>query len=289
MKQGFTLFELLIVVGIVALLSLFAVPAFRIFSQQQDVDLQAQQLIEVLRTAQNKTLASEGADSYGVYIDTSINPHQYVVFKGNSYATRDVSADEIHKLPSKVEFYNIAVAGNQVVYDKIEGSTAEPGTISLWLKADHTQSITVYVEAVGQVSLVQPPTASDVQRVKDSRHVHIEYTGRLINTSTENVVLTFPGGVTKTIPIAQNMQNGQIYWTGTVVVSGQNQVLTVATHVLNDSNLHTQFSVHRDMRYNAQAVSIQLSGDASGNLISYEANGQTTKGTSLYASNPNWQ
>ena len=119
--------------------------------------------------------------------------------------------------------------------------------------------------------------------------MHVEYTGRTIQTSAENIKLTFPGGIIQTIPISSNMQAGQIYWTGSVLVSGQNQVLIVATHVLNDANLHTQFSIHRDKRYNTQPVTIELSGDSTGTLVNYDATGQTATGTSLYASTPAWQ
>ncbi len=284
-NKGLTIIELTVSVGLIGLLSILAVPALRVFQQQQGVDQQAQEIVGALRSAQNKTLASEGSSSYGVYFNTATTPHQYALFKGSTFATRDVSADELHTFPATLEIFNVNVAGSQVVFDRLTGLTSQPGDISLRLKSDNSQTRTVYIESVGQIGTSSPPVYSDAARIKDSRHTHIDYTGRTINTATENVRLIFPT-LTQDIPIASNMQAGQIYWTGTILVSGQNQVLTVATHVLNDPGLHTQFSIHRDLRYNTQALTIQLTGDASGNLVVYSANGQTTKGTSIYASTP---
>ena len=283
--KGFTLIELIVSVGFVGLLAVLALPAFRVFQQQQTVGQKAQEITHALRGAQNKTLASEGLSSYGVYFNITATPHQYTLFKGSTFQTRDVSADEMHALSSTIEFFNVNVAGNQVVFDRLTGLTSQPGNISVRLKSDASQARTIYIESVGQISAAQPIAYSDAARIKDSRHAHIDYTGRTVNTATESVRLIFPT-VTQDIPIASNMQNNQIYWTGSILVSGQNQVLTIATHALNDTNLHTQFSVNRDQRYNTQSLTIQLTGDASGNLITYSANGQTTKGTSIYASTP---
>lgn len=285
MKKGFTFVELMVSVGLIVLLAVLAVPALRIFQQQQNVGQKAQEIMGVLRSAQSKTVASEGSSSYGVYFNTGSIPHQYTLFKGSTFAARDVSVDETYKFPSTLEFFNVNVAGNQVVFDRLTGFTSQPGNISVRLKSDTSQTRTVYVESVGQIGIVSPAAYSDTTRIKDSRHVHIDYTGRTINTATESVRLIFPG-VTQDIPITSNMQNGQVYWTGTIVVSGQNQTLTIATHALNDAGLHTQFSIYRDARYNTQALTVQLTGDASGNIIVYSSSGQTTKGTSIYVSTP---
>lgn len=122
---------------------------------------------------------------------------------------------------------------------------------------------------------------SDENRIKDSRHVHFDYS-RVISTAAERLILTFDydsSPIVQEIIIADNLQDGQIIWEG--------QNIKIQTHRLN--NPDTQFSLHRDGRYNTKSLKVELSGDASGDLIRYQANGQTAKGNSIYVTDPNLQ
>lgn len=123
---------------------------------------------------------------------------------------------------------------------------------------------------------------SDASRIKDSRHVHFDYS-RVISTGAEKLTLIFanpPGpDVSQEILIADNLRDGQIFWEG--------QNIKIQTHRLN--NPDTQFSVHRDRRYNSKALKVTISGDATGDLIQYQADGQTIEGNSIYATNTSWQ
>ena len=84
------------------------------------------------------------------------------------------------------------------------------------------------------------------------------------------------------------MVSSQFYWEGEVNVNGQNQKIKIHTHRLNDPD--TLFSVHRDMRFNDKALKISISGDPSGNLIEYSADGLTTTESSVFVSGPlQWQ
>jgi len=131
---------------------------------------------------------------------------------------------------------------------------------------------------------------SDENRIKDSRHVHFDYS-RVISPLTEELTLIFSNppnpDVSQDIIIADNLIGSQIIWEGEISVGGQMQKIKILTHRLNSPD--TQFSVHRDKRYNTKAVRITISGDASGNLIQYQSDGQTAKGSSIYVTDPSWQ
>ena len=291
---GVTLVELLIVISVLIILAVMTIQAFGLFQKESDLNNSAQELINALRVAQNKTLASEGASQYGVYFNNSTSPCQYAIFKGSSYAQRDASFDEIHKLPKSAEFYGINLGGgSEVVFDRVIGSTNQSGNLSIRLKNDLTKIRSVYIENSGRVGLTTGPAPSNA-RIKDSRHVHFDY-GRTISTSVESLILTFTydaSTVIEQIPIADNMKDGQIYWEGEVNVGGQPEKLKIHTHRLNDPVLGTQFCVHRDRRYNHKALKIDISGDGgiSPNLIYYSADGMTTqKGSSIQVSEPQWQ
>lgn len=293
-SKGISLIEFLTIIAILMVLAGMAIPAFRFFQKESDLKNSAQEIINTLRLAQNKTLASEVASSWGVYFSTTTWPHQYTLFQGIDFTSRTTTSDEVHNLSESVEIYEINLAGGKkgVVFDRITGTTSQSGTISLRLKADHTKTRTIYIEGSGLTGLTSPSIPSDEDRLKDSRHVHFDY-DREISTSTEWLTLIFTydtSTTTKDIIIADNIKDGQIYWEGEVDVAGSIQKLKIHTHRLN--NPDTQFCVHRDRRYNDKALIIEINSTPDpdvGTLISYSGAGETATGTSIFVSNLEWQ
>lgn len=286
-NSGISFIEMMMVVAILVILISIAAPVFIFFQRSLEFNNNIEEIISVLRIARNKALASEGSSQYGVYFDNTGSPHQYILFKGESFALRDNSFDEIYNLPDNIEVYDIDLnGGNEIVFDRITGNTSQPGDISLRLKTDLTKTKTIYIEGSGYVKLTVPVIPSDANRIKDSRHVHFDY-NNVIDTVNETLILSFEPGVNKTLIIADNMKEGQIYWEGEVDVYGEVQKIKIHTHNLNNPN--TLFCVHRDIRHNNKSLAITISGDGSGTLIEYSANGSITTSTSIYVTNLNSQ
>lgn len=302
-QKGITLVELLVIVGILGILAALSLPVFIFFQKESDLNNSTEEIVNTLRLAQNKTLASEEASQWGVYFNTSTSPQQYILFKGSSYETRATSSDKISQLPKTLEISEIKLEGQkEVVFEKITGNLAnlsQVGEVSLRLKTDISKTKTIYLENSGKVGLSQPTLPSDESRIKDSRHVHLDYSGREIATSTEKIILTFEGGVIEEIIIAENFKEGQIGWQGTILVGGENQILRIHSHQLNNYSFPslcpnlpcTIFSIHRDRRYNNKALELDLSGDSAStpDLLRYDSQGTTTQGNSIYVSQPFWQ
>lgn len=285
-SSGFTLIEILVVVSILVVLGAISIPAFDAFLKSSDVDNGMQEFQAVLRLAQSKTVSSENESQYGVFIDTSVSPHKYVIFKGVSYVTRDTAFDQLFWLSKTTEFSGISLGGgNEVVFNRLTGYATQSGSVSIRLKADVSKIKTIYIAGSGVLSFTAPAIVDDT-RLKDSRHIHFDYS-RAITTGTETITLLFDNTVSQVIPISTNMSGGQIEWTGTVSVGGALQTVSVKTHRLN--NPDTQFSIHRDRRLNNKSLKITISGDNSGNLVLYSADGVTTSFSSIYVSNFNWQ
>jgi Tfp pilus assembly protein FimT len=284
--QSFTFIELLVIVGILIILIAIAVPNLSFFQKGSDLTNSSEEIINILRVAQSKTLASEIASQWGVYFDDTTSPHRYTLFKGTNYAARDNSFDEIHKIPETVEISQINLAGEkEVVFNRISGETNQTGNLTLKLISDPSKTKTIYIDSSGQISLNIPSVPAN-GRIKDSRHAHFIYNW-IIDTATEILTLTFDSSVTKNIVIADNLKDGQIYWEGEVDVNGQIQKIKIHTHRLN--NPDTLFCIHRDRRFNNKSLEITLSGDSSGYLIRYSADGLTTTKTSIFSSEPEWQ
>jgi len=290
-QNSFSLIEILIVVGILLLLGAIAYPAFNVFRNQMALSNSSEEIVNTLRLVQNKTLASEESSQYGVYFDTSSSPHQYTFFKGSDYASRDVSYDVVHEIADIVEIYEIDLegGGNEVVFEKVTGSTYQSGKVSVRLSGDPSRARTIGIRSTGQISIGTEVPPSDTIRTNDSRHVHFDYS-RDINTATESIVLNFEGGVTETIAININLIGGQLFWEGDVDVNGEIQRIKIHTHRLNSPD--TRFCVHRDRRYNTKALTIDIDDSPDfdpGTLVEYSADGIITDGTSVFIIDDNYE
>jgi len=291
---GITLIELLAIVGILAILTVMAVPAFQLFRGESDLNESGEEIINVLRLAQNKTLASERGLNYGVHFEGD----KFVLFEGTSYNPLAPDND-VHNLKGTLEIYEIDLAGgeSEVVFERVVGTTSQFGSVSLKLKAEPSKSRTIYVESSGQVGLIFPSILSDENRIKDSRHVHFGY-----NTNAQDAItlrLIFPGYPADNYNIDfqtyLNADKTEFSWEGIVLVgsdgSKTEQRLKIHTHSL--TIMVAQFCVHRplspDQSYNDKALNIFLDTEE---LIRYAADerGTTIKGLSIYVTQePEWQ
>jgi len=278
---GFSLLEIIIVIAIFSILATVSMSDFVSSKKTSDLNNNVKEFVSTIKLAQSKTVSSENYSQYGVYINTSVSPNQYTLFKGATY-TSDPSSYQVYSLQNTMEFNDVSLGGgNEIVFDKLNGASQESGSISIRIKNDATKSKTVYITSLGSVSLSPPPDYLDDNRVKDSRHMHFSY-GRVVDSATENITLTFNNDQTMVIPINAFLSSGELDWSDSVVVDGVEQVLEIRTHRLN--NPDTLFSIHRDRRYNDKTLDVEISGDTSGYLIRYSADGTTTSYSSANVS-----
>ncbi len=189
------------------------------------------------------------------------------------------------------------------MFDKFTGAASKSGTISVRSKVDSSQSKTMYVTSSGVINFASAAPPDD-NRVKDSRHVHVDYNRTISidanNNINEAITCTFykTDGTTVVVTIGAGTSpviSGQIDTVCSTLVDGVSQTVSIQTHHLNDGNYakKNQFSIHRDRRYNNKRVKITLSGDSSGSLIDYSTDGLTTTSSSTYVSpsvsSSNWQ
>ena len=189
-KTGFTLVEILVVIGIIALLSALTFPLFRNFQKQTDLIDSAEKIVSALRLAQYKTLASDQDDQWGVFFSTSTSLNQYVLFKGQNYQSRDASFDTVYQLTKLVEIQEINLnQSSEVVFNPVIGSTDQFGDILIRLKNNHQKTSLIYVKPLGQVGVTESAIVSDLDRIKDSRVVYFNYDRLIVPTIYELSIL----------------------------------------------------------------------------------------------------
>jgi len=111
--KSYTLLEVLLVIGIFAILIFFLVPVGLNFYKSQQLEATTQALIQTLRRAQLRAMSTELDSSFGVYLTGG----QYILFKGDSYSTRDPLYDEVFNLAKVINVSGLS----EVVFLKFEG------------------------------------------------------------------------------------------------------------------------------------------------------------------------
>lgn len=278
--SGFTLIELLVAVTILVLATSLVLPNFNFWQRQSALDATTQEIISALRLAQNQTTASEGASPFGIYFEMD----KFTVFKGATFYPTSPDNNE-HRLNPTLKISEINLGGgNAVLFERLTGNAANYGSVKIEQTSDSAKNKTVFIDYSGLISSVSS-LPLDTDRKKDSRHVEVVYSQNAQDATT--LSLYFPeAGLTQNInwQTYLNADKTQFDWTGTVAVSGSDQKIRIHTHRLTPAD--ALFCIDRDRRYNTRSLSINLDGQ---NLINYSATGTTTKGTSLWAGEPQSQ
>jgi prepilin-type N-terminal cleavage/methylation domain-containing protein len=142
-QRGFTLIEMLLSVGLIAALASLSLPIYASFNNRNDLDISTQTLAGMLRRAETYARNVQGDSSWGVKVQAG----SAVLFEGDSYATRDSTADETDNIPTTI---TIGGTVSEVVFTKFTAAPSATGTITLTHTATNDVR-TVTLNAKGMV------------------------------------------------------------------------------------------------------------------------------------------
>lgn len=119
--KGASLLEILLVMGISAILMAFIGLAVTSPSQKQDLVLTVADVTASLNEARSRAMNSDtsyagSAKRFGVRFETS----RYIIFGGSTYSASDTTNFSID-LPSNFSFSTINLPNNQVVFELLNG------------------------------------------------------------------------------------------------------------------------------------------------------------------------
>ncbi|TSC75288.1 MAG: Uncharacterized protein G01um101430_495 [Parcubacteria group bacterium Gr01-1014_30] len=141
-QPGFTLFEILLAVAILAILISITIPLGLDFYKSQQLEANTQGILQTLRRAQSKAMSAELDFPWGVYLTND----NYILFRGSSYASRDSQYDEVFDLPLTISLSGIS----EIVFSKLEGRPNVTGDIILSSSLD---VMTININEAGRVNL----------------------------------------------------------------------------------------------------------------------------------------
>lgn len=140
-QHGFTLIELLLSMAVLSIMTATSVPLLVAYQNQNEIHLKGQEITSMLRRAQLYARTSNDSSEWSV----RVQPGSATLYKGTTFATRDVSADETSVLPSSI----VPSGLSSVTFTKLSGIPSATGTITL---TSGTQTRLISLNSVGMVA-----------------------------------------------------------------------------------------------------------------------------------------
>lgn len=141
-RSGFTLFEMLLAVAVIAIVSLIGAPVFQGFKTRNEVDIAAQTATSAFRRASVLSESMKNNSSWGVLATTS----QIIVFSGTSYATRNPQLDESYDIMPSLKLTGLT----EEVFAKFTGMPSASGTLTI--TSINNEVRTVGINSKGTIS-----------------------------------------------------------------------------------------------------------------------------------------
>lgn len=139
-NKAFTFLEIILTVSIFVLSASILSPIYLSAKNRDDLSTKTDILVSSLRRAQILSISGQGDSSWGV----KILEDGLVIFKGDSYLTRDISQDDVVSVNKII----LTEGLDEVVFTKIFGETNNIGDIKLKLR---DKEITVGINKKGVI------------------------------------------------------------------------------------------------------------------------------------------
>ena len=150
-KSGVTLTELLLVMGVLALMSGVMSVSLYAFFNRNKLELTKQKIEAAMENAQSRAIARENTANWGIHFVNQTNPDYYQLFYGSSYAAGTVVS--ITYLDSSVEFSTPGAGLNKdIIFSQSTGYPGVADSVVIQRTSDSSAQKTVSVSAPGVIT-----------------------------------------------------------------------------------------------------------------------------------------
>lgn len=147
-KKGLTLIEVLISIGIIALLGTMVLLSFTGYRQRQVLESSARSIAAILRDTNQKAVNQDQGKEWGMHFERALSGRDfYAVFNGLAYLT----PIQIVYLPASLRFIDPASGSKEIIFEKLTGLPSVATTITIALTSNPETFQTVIVDGVGKV------------------------------------------------------------------------------------------------------------------------------------------
>jgi len=148
-SDGFSLFEVLLAMGIIAVLGAVSTGYYRNYVKNVEFDSTVKTVVYDLKHAQSKAMAGEDDKKWGVHFVNGTNDDYYEIFSTSvDYGDASTVVKDTVYLPVAIAFISPAQgATSDIIFDKIAGTTSA-SSVSLNFEGSTS---TVTVTAVGGI------------------------------------------------------------------------------------------------------------------------------------------
>jgi len=138
-RQAFTLVEILLVISLLGIVTLMGLPMINGVVYQNDLDNASMVIVSTIRQAENNSRNGIEDSVWGV----RFNYPNIILFKGNTYTTRDSAFDNIYELNSRLTYSGLT----EITFSKMY---AIPSTTGNFIITNlNGNSLTININAKG--------------------------------------------------------------------------------------------------------------------------------------------
>lgn len=150
-NRGFNLFELLITIGILLLITMIIIPKLIDFQREQAIKNTTENIISLLSKAKSDSSSSLNSSNYGVHFTSS----SIIYFIGDTFTESDPNNRQID-FESEVTTISGGIAlnggGNDIIFPRLTGDVVGYGTITIHLTSVPEREKTITVTKTGSIS-----------------------------------------------------------------------------------------------------------------------------------------
>jgi len=153
-KKAFTFMELIVVLGITAIMIATSVPVYGSFQVKLHLLDSSADIVQTLRTARQNAIVGLNNSAHGVFFDINNEVDSFILYQGESYELRDVAYDQEFVLKRSLSINNSSfdLVGLDIDINFAKGGLGVPNNIgSLILTHSVIGSKTISVGEYGKV------------------------------------------------------------------------------------------------------------------------------------------
>ncbi len=145
-ERGFTIFEVLTVIGIFLVMFSIAYLSYHSINNNVALNNSVEEMINTLRIAQNRSISSQDNEKWGLHFD--IGNDNYVLYRGDwpSPVTTD------YQLEGGIKIISVTDAGgfslSETEFDRLDGTTKKAEIVIGFPQGDQK---TIQLEEIGQI------------------------------------------------------------------------------------------------------------------------------------------